>query len=455
MAEEWIGLGLVPEKPTAAPGGKAEATAVIRNLSAVVDQYLLSVDGLEPSWYTISEPSVSLFPGDKASVQVVIHPPENAVAGAHPFTLRAVSSTDASRQASVAGSVDVGQVGGYEASLSPERASGRKADYQLTVRNHGNTAINLALEGRDDEGALQYRLSRSEVEVPPAGQVEVGVQVAPLSGRLRGPATQHRFRVVAWPAGEALVEAEAVAAAGEFEYKPLIGALPVVPRWPVYAAVALIPLLIGLWLWLQPVISGQQAPQPTPTQPAVAGVPTPTAPATKPAGAPTPTQPAAATKPAGAAATQAPTIVNLSAEPAPGGDGVNIHWEVTGAEIVQLNGENVGPAGTKKVPAQEELFELVAKSPDGAEAKRRLSLVVLKPPQVVSFTAEPKVVQPGKPLTLRWEVAQATRATIEGQEVPVPRGERQVTPEGSRDYVIVAENPVGWVVGRVSVAVQP
>ena len=444
MAEEWIGLGLVPVEPSTAPGASTELTALVHNLSAVVDQYLVTVEGLEPGWASVAEPSVSLFPGDKASVQITIHPPEGAPAGPYPFTVRAVSGADPSRSASAEATLAVGAVGGYELSLSPQRVVGRSAQFRLLVANHANSPLSLALEGRDDEGALRYRLDRPTVEVGPGSQAEVAVEVAPARRRLVGQPSSHPFRVVAWPAGQTLTEAEMASAAAELEYRPWLGALPAVPRAPLYLALALIPILALLWWWLQPAIG---SPQPTPS-------PSPTTPApTKPAATvaiPT-TQPAVAPGAAG----PPPTVVELLAEPAADGSGIVVTWSTKDAELVQLNGEQLAPNGSKTLDvADNQQFELVAIAPDGQKATRRLSVVLLRPPRIDSFAANPDSVAADGAVTLRWQVSGADRASIDGQEVPVPEGELNVTPEHSRDYVLIAENAVGWVVARTSVTVS-
>ena len=457
MAEEWVGLSLARETAQVAPGAKTQLTLVVRNLSSVVDQYLITIDGLDPTWFTIAEPSVSLFPTDKAPLQLTIHPPQDAPAGPHPFTIRATSSTDPSRQAQLPATLTVGATGGYELTLSPQHASGRSATFRLIVANHANAPTSLSLEGRDAEGALRYNLSQSQITVPANTQVEVPLHVTRLHRKWLGPPILHPFRVVAWPTGETLTEEEMVSTQGELEYPPLLPALPVVPRTPLLLGLAAIPLLLALWLWLQPIISGGNAEPtavPTPTVATGSGSATPTT-AAKAGGEATPTTTAGQPTPGGSAGGNPPVIVEFRADPAPGGDGVILVWVVENAETVQLNGENVKTADDRKVPAEDgKQYELVAKSASGQTAKRRLSLVVLRPPEITSFTAEPQSVPPGGHVILRWNVNNASRASIDDQDAAVPTGERDIVPERSRDYVIIAENAVGWVVARVSVTVQ-
>lgn len=47
------------------PGQRGELLATIQNLSEIVDQYSVEVEGLLPSWYSVPVSGVSLFPQDQ------------------------------------------------------------------------------------------------------------------------------------------------------------------------------------------------------------------------------------------------------------------------------------------------------------------------------------------------------------------------------------------------------
>src|SRR5205814_8188839 len=65
----------------------------VSNYSDIVDAFDLTVNNLDPSWYTLTPESVSLFPRAQGTVKLQINPPAAAaaLAGAYPFQIMAVS----------------------------------------------------------------------------------------------------------------------------------------------------------------------------------------------------------------------------------------------------------------------------------------------------------------------------------------------------------------------------
>jgi hypothetical protein len=131
---------------------------------------------------------------------------------------------------------------------------------------------------------------------------------------------------------------------------------------------------------------------------------------------------------------------------------------VEGAQQVRIDGKEVDPKqGTFIIDRPENREYLLEASNTGGTVNQRLGIVLLKPPTIAAFEASPAGVPPGGTTTLSWKVENATKVSIDGASVAkqeIDSGKREVRPEQTRDYVLIAENDVGWVVRRVTVQVK-
>ena len=71
-----------------------------------------------------------------------------------------------------------------------------------------------------------------------------------------------------------------------------------------------------------------------------------------------------------------------------------------------------------------------------------------------SITAEPSVVEPGQPVTLKWSSANATEATISGLGPVAVEGREEVRPAKATTYELVAKGPGGSATASVTVNVM-
>jgi hypothetical protein len=79
---------------------------------------------------------------------------------------------------------------------------------------------------------------------------------------------------------------------------------------------------------------------------------------------------------------------------------------------------------------------------------------VEQPPQILSFTADPKEVEQGKPVELRWQVTGATKLFIDqGVGEVTCLHHRTVYPMQVGTYTLLAFGPGGQATARVEVAV--
>ncbi len=412
------------------------ATFVVRNRASVVDQYALAVEGLEPAWWEITPPTVSLFPGEQATVTLAVHLPPGAVAGNYAATLRAVSADDPARIATAPFSLSVVAAGGLGLSLEPKASAGRVGKHLVTLSNRSNAELRLELAGVDAEEALRFAFVPPNLTVAPFSEATAELEVRPLTAPVWGTSRTRAFSVRATAAGE---EETAAEAEGELEYRPLIGpaSLPV-GRWRWL--LALVPLL-ALALLLRSLLGdGSSAPF-------AAATPTPLRQATA-AGA------AAVGGPAGGAAPSVLLAANRTEAEAP--RSLLVVWEAQGGETAQgvLRDAGTGPLGD---PSWKGAYQVDASGPGGS-ITTAVQVVTLGPPIIRQFYAKPATVAAGETARFVVDLVSADEADIEGQridpalkvwELPGAR------PEQSGWYILKARNAIGEVSAITRLDVAP
>jgi hypothetical protein len=218
-----------PAIQIAAGASPVEITANIRNAGATVDQYSIELENLDPTWYTITEQSVALFPGDSAPILIRIHPPKssNTRAGNYKFIVRARSHADPSLVGTTKGEIQVGGYTNFQVELAPKKFTGRKGKYRLNISNGGNSDAQLELTGRDPESNLKYGFRPSNPTVNAGGRQVVPVTVKPPGIKLVGQQTSHRFSILTRPIdGD---EKDAKEVQGELIHRPVFRSW----RWPI------------------------------------------------------------------------------------------------------------------------------------------------------------------------------------------------------------------------------
>ena len=150
---DLIGVTLNPEGLRVTPGDELRAVIEVQNAGRVVDAYSIEVQGLDPAWYSLGAPEVSLFPGDSETVDIVLRSPigSDAAAGSYELTIRVTSSVSPSEETTVRTTLEVEPVYAFEPRVRPERVTGAVGAYSLTIANTGNAELTIDLEGSDPE----------------------------------------------------------------------------------------------------------------------------------------------------------------------------------------------------------------------------------------------------------------------------------------------------------------
>ena len=155
-----------------------------------------------------------------------------------------------------------------------------------------------------------------------------------------------------------------------------------------------------------------------------------------------------------------PTITRFSVSnnPVRSGSKVNLNWETSEnskVEILPGKAVELSSSGILEVTIKENTeFILTATNEDGIRTAK-LFVEVDDRPVIRAFTATPKIIAPGDPVVLSWDVDYATNVSInqDTPDISGSIGSIEVRPQSSLNYTITATNSAGSRTGRVSVSV--
>jgi hypothetical protein len=227
--EQTIGVALTsPSQPIAA-GSPTTATVMVQNRGTVVDELTIDIVDLPEGWAKVSRPKLSLVPGARDEVTVVIQPPKESAsaAGDYAFSV-AVTSKVHGREVRALGRLSVRAFEGFRIALDPGRG---KRDFHVTLGNNGNVPIALALAAQDEARDLDFTFESPSVDLAAGEEKRVPLTVKARSRKLFGPTLNRAFRVEARQSAGG----PANTADGQLIVKP-----PLEPyKWPVIAVVLL------------------------------------------------------------------------------------------------------------------------------------------------------------------------------------------------------------------------
>lgn len=219
-----------------APGESGTTTLTLHNTGTLVEGVAVTVVGPAASWSTVEPAQLSVYPDKTASCTVRFAPPRGpaAPAGHTWFEIRCASTVHSGLVATVLGAVVVGQIRELTAQLTPTVTRGRRRTrHQVRLDNRGNALERVRLTAVDAEGVLTMDPADTQVDVPP-GRTDVPLSVrAPLRwfGRPRAIPIQ---ATVAPYSGSPPIRTDGTR-----------HVLPVLPTWPLAAALTALLLLGG------------------------------------------------------------------------------------------------------------------------------------------------------------------------------------------------------------------
>jgi hypothetical protein len=235
-----------------APGSAARCHVVVRNNSAVVDQFVFDVRGDAGEWTRIKPERANLMPQQEVSVELTFVPPRSpdVLAGEHPFALMVSSREDPAGSVVQEGLVTVAPFTEHEADIVPVTSSGRRAGrHTVAVDNLGNQPHPVEVTAADPDAKLTFRLRPASPLLEPGTAQFVRIVARPKKYFWKGKSRRLPFTVRVHSPDADPIEINAT-----FEQGPLI------PRrffwlFPILFALLLLLVLIATTLLRQRPIS--------------------------------------------------------------------------------------------------------------------------------------------------------------------------------------------------------
>jgi pSer/pThr/pTyr-binding forkhead associated (FHA) protein len=199
-----IGVEVPIRNIVVAPGSTGILTLEITNQNDFVDHFDVQVVGLPPSWYTVGAEDIDLMPYNRQTASVTFHPPleSRSSAGSHAFELRVTSQAKGISAVRTQCSLDVQPFHAFSSDLYPERVRNR-GNFDLSIRNTGNTHTTFNIAARDREQAVRFGIEGGlQYSVAPGTVEEVGVRVEPRRRPLFGQPQFHQLEFTVTPTDE-------------------------------------------------------------------------------------------------------------------------------------------------------------------------------------------------------------------------------------------------------------
>lgn len=303
-----------------------------------------------------------------------------------------------------------------------------------------------------------------ELTVPANTLVEMSLNVETKRRIWTGREAQLKFDVAATPPGVEYEESQVKRVSGELIYTPILAAwsaLPLMLRRILAIALPLLLLALLLFLLLRPQPKPQSAAASNAT-PTVAAQVSPTAggggsgSAGGGAGGGSGSGGAGSGSGSGqgtGSGSRGPLkIVKFDFASAPDGN-VQVTWEVTNALTVTLNATPVALSGTQPVDINSDQSLTLSATNGKDVVSQSKGVLLLRPPEIKSFTADPPQTCPGCEVTLKWSTTRSNSVTVDGTPVPGPDGSMKVKPTGTTDYLLSAQSNFGEVESSLTVTV--
>ncbi len=150
----------------------------IENVRNVIAGVSILVLGADPEWVDVTEPILSLFPGEARAVEVNMLLPESIPAGQRQITVQVTEINEPRKSVLVPVTVEVAERERLLLNLKPPLVrGGSRAELSLRAENQGNTVIDRPLHGRDDEARLRFSFALDRLKLAPGEKTRIAVKV--------------------------------------------------------------------------------------------------------------------------------------------------------------------------------------------------------------------------------------------------------------------------------------
>jgi hypothetical protein len=200
----------------------AQATLTIENESASIERFLIMVRGIEEDWYQLDNREVSLQPGSSIVVPLRLTPRTGGQfpAGDYSFRVRVAPYQFPDSYAEQVGTLAIAGQIGFDARVTPNRRTGRKEKYKLTLLNTGGLPFSPWLEASDPAGMCKFKYTApSSLDV--GEEAVVPIWVGATRQGFAGHQRTMDFRLRVSPAGGGSQTARTFDAS--FIHQPFLG----------------------------------------------------------------------------------------------------------------------------------------------------------------------------------------------------------------------------------------
>ncbi|MER5847608.1 hydrolytic protein [Streptomyces sp. NPDC002012] len=240
---------------TVSPGAEATTTLTVRNDGDIVEAYTLEVVGDCAAWSTVEPARVSLYPGTSEVVTVRLAPPRSheVRAGEIPLGVRVLPAEHPESVVVPEATVVVEPFHELRAELDPRRRRGWLGSrFRTAVQNKGNTAVDVALTGKQAGEELRLAFTPGQRRLEPGESAEVRLRVRARKLIWFGEPVAWPFEVEAAESAERDTDGEQPGLpetlTGEFAQ------LPVLPKWLLIVLAALLALLLAWFALVRPAV---------------------------------------------------------------------------------------------------------------------------------------------------------------------------------------------------------
>lgn len=187
-----IPLSVDKTRVSVAPGASVEFGVTAQNLTTLLDQVTLRVEGVEPAWVEVIPRDLPVFAQGQATAHVIIRPPRDpalSLAGLYPLRIQATSQTNPDAGGATTTELEIQLVGDYRLLFERREVSGvEEGSYPFKVQNSTNAPLQVRFSGADGEDALWYKFDPLHLAVPAGGEAS-----ALLTVRAKRPASDRRL----------------------------------------------------------------------------------------------------------------------------------------------------------------------------------------------------------------------------------------------------------------------
>lgn len=163
------------DRVTVAPGSSVEFNVTVQNLTTLVDQVTMRVDGVDAQWVQIVPPFLPVFAQGTASARVIVSPPGQpgqSPAGSYPLRITGTSQERPGESAAVSVALEVQLTGNYQLRLGPPQPGAAPQELRFPVRviNGANASLMVQPAGRDRGSDLWYKFEPFQLNVAPGSE---------------------------------------------------------------------------------------------------------------------------------------------------------------------------------------------------------------------------------------------------------------------------------------------